>query len=347
VPGNEINYRKSEGLRKLGWRHLRKLIYLELNRQTDLMVDKANKDWKTGLWIYQRTAQIGDSLMDLAPRNLFALKGIDIDLLTPTHLREIFQDDPYFNKVVDHIDPVQLKKYDFVIIQSVHHRALRQKIKYFPKLPWICIQGFYDVPDFARSLWSTQRLLDVFGWTDEQINLEKHAYPKLGSIKAKSDIDSDHMIEVMIAIGGMDPSRTYHQWDQVILGLSNLGIKECVLIGKGSLAEQEAKKIQQDLSSLIKIQNLINQTTLSECARMLGKTQTLLTADGGMMHLGVASGTREIVALFTQGITPSFRLPTQHIEGAIQGTSGELNDIPPKDIIERFKTLRLAHSMPI
>ena len=62
------------------------------------------------------------------------------------------------------------------------------------------------------------------------------------------------------------------------------------------------------------------------------------------MHLGVASGTHEIVALFTQGINPSFRLPYAHIEGAIQVKSGEINDIAPNVIIERFKALRSLHA---
>jgi len=340
VPGNERNYRNSEGLRKLGWRHLRKLIYLNLHRQTELMAVKASPNWKKGLWIYQRTAQIGDSLMDLAPRSLFKLKGLEVDLLTPKHLCEIFQDDPYFNKVFDRIENSELKAYDFVIVQSIHHRALKEKIRHFPMLPWICIQGFYDVPDFARSRWSAQRLIDVFDWTDEQTNLEQHAYPKLGNIKPTLNFDVHPDIEVMIAVGGMDPSRTYHQWEQVIRELSNLGVKECVLIGKGDVAEQEAKKIQIELGHLVKIKNLINLTSLIDCARMLETTQTLFTADGGMMHLGVASGTREIVALFTQGINPSFRLPNPLIEGAIQVQSGEINDIAPNEIIERFKKLR-------
>jgi heptosyltransferase-2 len=340
VPGNELNYRNSEGLRKLGWRHLRKLIYLKLNKQDGLMVVKANPSWKKGLWIYQRTAQIGDSLMDLAPRNLFKMNGLEVDLLTPKHLCEIFQDDPYFNKVFDRIENGELNEYDFVIIQSVHHRALKEKIKHFPRLPWICIQGFYDVPDFARSRLSAQRLIDVFEWTQEQKNLEQHAHQKLGIHKPSSNLDSQPNIEVMIAIGGMDPSRTYHQWDQVIRELSTLGINECVLIGKGDLAEQEAKKIQNELSHLLKIKNLINLTSLIDCAQMLERTRTLFTADGGMMHLGVASGTRKIVALFTQGINPSFRLPHPHVDGAIQVSSGEINDIAPNLIVDRFKKLR-------
>lgn len=340
VPGNELSYQQSEGLKKLGWRQLRKLIYLKLHRQFNLMLTNASPDWKRGLWIYQRTTQIGDSLMDLAPRSLFKLKGLEIDLLTPSHIGEIFNNDLYFMRVLNRISQADLNQYDFVIVQSIHHRALKEKIKYFPSLPWICIQGFYDVPDFARSQWCAQRLIDVFGWHDEQINIAQHAYPKLGSIKSTSEFEIWPNIEVMIAIGGMDPSRTYHQWGQVIHELSHLGVKECVLIGKGSIAEEEAKSIQTELSSHIVIKNLINQTSLNDCAKILEKTRTLLTADGGMMHLGVASGAQEIIALFTQGIKPCYRLPLIHIEGAVQGKSGELNDISPIDIVERFKKLR-------
>jgi ADP-heptose:LPS heptosyltransferase len=146
--------------------------------------------------------------------------------------------------------------------------------------------------------------------------------------------------EVTLVIGGIDPTRTYHQWDQVVIELKKHGIHQCVLIGTGEYAQQEAFKIKQELGSQLDIVNLVNKTSMQECIQLLQNTQTLLTADGGMMHMGVACGIPKIVSLFTKGIDASYRLPQVHLEGAIQGQSSQINDIDPAIIIERFKRLQ-------
>ena len=352
VPGNEHNYQQSEGLRKLGHRQLRKLVYLQLHSQRHLLRVRADPLWRKGLWIYERTAQIGDCLMDLAPRSLFKEHGLEVDLLTLPHLAPLFAFDPCFGAVLTDAKLAQLKPYDFVIVQSVHHRALIKKINYFHDLPWLCIQGFYDVPDFSRMRWSTQRLIDCFGWKrgvgmlSGEPGFEAHARQKLWlpQHKLQPPLEPAHALELVLVLGGVDPVRTYHRWPELLILLSELGYSTCLLIGKGDVAHQSAKDIEAQMHGLLDVNNQINRTSIMECAQILSRTSLLITADGGMMHLAISSGTRHIISLFTQGIAPEYRLPQDLIGQALQSVGQDLNLITPQEIAQKILALGLPHA---
>ena len=360
VAGNEHNYQQSEGLRKLGYRQLRKLVYLQLHAQRHLLHERAEPGWKKGLWIYERTAQIGDCLMDLAPRSLFQEHGMRVDLLTLPHLAPLFEFDPCFTNIFTDARVAELNTYDYVIVQSVHHRALIKKIKHFHDLPWLCIQGFYDVPDFSRMRWSTQRLMDWFGWARDQNaaagepGFEAHARQKLWLAKGESNAaqsasqasrlqgsSSRQHRALVLALGGVDPVRTYHRWPELLALLSPLGFTSCLLIGKGEVARQSAQDLERVMKGSMHIDNQINRTTLMECAQILARSQLLITADGGMMHLAISSGTRHIISLFTQGIAPEYRLPKDLIHQALQSVNQDLNLISPQEIAKLAQALGL------
>jgi len=340
VDGNEHEYAQSEGLGKLGWRQLRKICYLHLHGQAPLQRQLADPQWRRGLWIYQRTPQIGDSLMDLAPRNLFAANGIEMDLMVPDHLRKLFSGDPAFKNIYSSPSPELYGPYDFVVVQSIHHRSLYKKIKHFPQLPWVCVQGDYDVPNFARSRFATQRLCDLFNWSLSEPMFTHHATQKLiapstPEVKAMNSGPSQHGYALAIALGGMDPSRIYFQWPKVLTALQGLGFKHCLLIGAGEQAQATSDEMIATLGSAMKIESLVNQVSLDECRTLLAQTELLITADGGLMHMGVASGCKRIISLFTKSIAPSYRLTTQYLGDAIQSSSDLINDIDPERIVHR------------
>jgi O-antigen ligase len=353
VPGNERNYQQTEGLRKLGHRQLRKLVYLQLHSQRQLLHERANPSWRRGLWIYERTAQIGDSLMDLAPRSLFKEHGLEVDLLTLAHLAPLFEFDPCFGQVLTDARLAQRKHYDFVIVQSVHHRALIKKIKYFHDLPWLCIQGYYDVPDFSRMRWSTQRLMDLFDWhpTEEPPNpepyFERHARQKLWLPPAPNleTFPPPHSHPLVLSLGGVDPVRTYHRWPELLMKLSHLGFRNCLLIGKGDVAEQSAREIMSCMRERLEVDNQVNCTSVMECAQILSSTHLLITADGGMMHLAISSGTQHIISLFTQGIAPEYRLPKDLLDQALQSVDQNLNRITPQEITQKILELSQYKSL--
>ncbi len=336
VPGNEVSYAKSEGLSKLGWRQLRKTFYLQLKHQRELQCNEAQPTWTRGLWIYQRTTQIGDSLMDLAPRGLFKAHGIEMDLMTPQHLIELFEGDPCFKNIYSSFNSDQRPSYDFVIVQSMHHRSLHKKIKYFPTLPWVCIQGDYDVPDFCRSRFVTQRLCDVFNWTLTAEEFDHQAKQKLMRPSLSAESTNPDTYPLVIVLGGMDPSRIYLQWSDLLLKLHEMGFKDCVLLGTGDQALHAANQVLNDLGDRMNVQNWVNQMTLQQCSDVLSQTQLLITADGGLMHLGVASGCKRIISLFTRNIMPSYRLSVEFTKDAIQSPTHAINGIAYTQIIHRI-----------
>ena len=342
VSGNEEDYAQSEGLSKLGWRQLRKIVYLHLHRQAHLQQNKADPQWKRGLWIYQRTPQIGDSLMDLAPRDLFMDRGIEVDLMIPQSLMPLFEGDKSFKHIYTTPAPDIYGPYDFILIQSLHHRSLYKKIKHFPKLPWVCIQGDYDVPNFARSRFVTQRLCDLFSWSLSDQAFAQHAKQKLSTQLSSihnTGVEPDRY-PLTITLGGMDPSRIYFQWLEVISQLQNKGFDRCLLIGSGEQAQQTSDAITKAFNSVMTIENLVNQVSLQECQALIARTQLLITADGGLMHLGVATGCQRIISLFTKSILPAYRLSEEYLQDALQSPSDAINDIEPQWIVEKVMAQR-------
>ena len=333
VVGMQDDYALTEGLSKLGWRVIRRKLYLFFSGQMGLMQEKADPQWKRGLWIYFRTAQIGDSLMDLAARDLFTHLGCKVDLLTNEKLKELYEGDEWFDSVTADAKSLNPQNYDFIIVQSVHHRALKTKVEFFKSKPWLCMQGYFDVPDFARASWSAQRLLDFWSYTQPidiaLLGTQKLSADRLVAIEKKS-------IDITIVLGGIDPVRTYPYWEQVLLSTNTIKKKEISLIGMGTVAEQCAKEIVKGSSNFL-IHNRVNQLSLSECIKVLANTKVLLVADGGAMHLGVAVQVPHMIALFIKEIPPSLRIPSKYHGQSIVSKTGFIRDIAVEDVCHQLE----------
>ena len=335
VVGMQEAYIRTEGLSKLGWRVIRRKIYLFFSGQNSLMKDKADAGWKKGLWIYFRTAQIGDSLMDLAARDFFNSCGCHVDLLTHEKIKDLFEGDEWFGKVTSDVNSLKAEDYDFVIIQSVHHRALKAKVQFFKSKPWLCMQGFYDVPDFARAPWGAQRLMDFWSMQNSK-DLERLGTQKLSSQRLVSY--ENKITDITIVLGGVDPVRTYAHWDLVLQSLGLFQNKLIALIGTGEVAELTAQAIL-NLNLNLKIRNTVNQLSLSECIDELARTKLLLVADGGAMHLGVAVQVPQMISLFIKDIPPNLRIPNRYHEHAIVSSTGFIKDIDPNQIAQKIKNV--------
>jgi hypothetical protein len=329
VDGTEKDYIQTEGLMKLGLRIIRRKLMLTRTGQSSTLRMRADPTWRKGLWIYQRTPQIGDALMDLACRSFFKECNCSVDLLTDANIEVLLQNDPWFNDVTSDVKTLLHRDYDFVVIQSIHHRSLQDKIKYFKVKPWVCMQGFYDVPDFARAQWGAHRLADLWKKT-EVADFSFHSKQKLLFDPTANPRD----ISFTLVLGGKDPSRTYEDWVGVMEGLAKNGVSTVTLIGTGEQAESNARDILQ-LGLGIQVSNLVNQLNLPQCLQVLARTQLLLVADGGAMHMGVAMQVPKIVSLFIKPIPPELRLPIQYQSDAITSRTGGVIDIPAHQIVDK------------
>jgi len=330
VDGTEKDYIQTEGLMKLGLRIIRRKLMLRRTGQSSTLRMRADPTWRKGLWIYQRTPQIGDALMDLACRSFFKECNCSVDLLTDANIEVLLQNDPWFNDVTSDVNTLLHRDYDFVVIQSIHHRSLQDKIKYFKVKPWVCMQGFYDVPDFARAQWGAHRLADLWKKT-EVADFSFHAKQKLLFDPTANPRD----ISLTLVLGGKDPSRTYEDWAGVLKGcLAKNGALTVTLIGTGEQAESSARDLLQ-LGLGIEVSNLVNQLNLLQCLQVLARTQLLLVADGGAMHMGVAMQVPQVVSLFIKPIPPELRLPLSYVANAISSHTGAVRDIGAQQIVDK------------
>lgn len=326
VPSCQEEYFASVGPVKLGFRVLGRKLSLILWGQSALRCQHLSPEWKRCLWIYTRTAQVGDSLMDLACRNIYKEMGITVDLLTTKNLSELYHGDSWFNNV-SHIPEAFLnEKYDFIIVQSIHHRSLKYKLKYFKPFPWVCIQEFFDVPDFSRTEWGARRVFDLARQSPSPAHFEYSSRQKFSNENVKRGNQRNRSL--VIAVGGVDAVRTYVQWKKVVEVLATQNVQtEVCLIGSGRGAEAMADEILKLANSNLKVENLVGKTSLADCFTILSNTNIFVAADGGLLHLAVAASAKRIVSLFIVGIPPELRIPMEYRADALISSTGDVNDI--------------------
>lgn len=346
VPSNDSDYFQTTGFRKLGFRAVRKELAFLLSGQRQHLVNAISPQWRRGVWLYFGVPQIGDALMDLAPRSLLTERGIQLDLVTHPHLADLFQADPWFTAVHasqgQHGHGIEAA-YDFVIVPSHKHRSLQHKRGPLSALPWVSMHGRYTGPEFQRADFATQRLTDLTASHPSAEDFVCHARPKLGAPNAQSVSPG-----LCLVMGGVDPSRSYPHWAQVASILRQNGVMQLTLLGSdnGKAAAEQVEAAWHGAPGLL---NLVGKTTLQECQDTLVQATHVAAADGGLMHMAVALG-RPTTSLFTASVAPAWRLPPDLIPTSLQSTSPLVGDIDPAAVanmvLAQLNTPGPATSLP-
>lgn len=326
IDSNAEDYLADQGYGKLGWRHLRRRVQFALSGQKKYLKNHLQTSWKRGLWIYKGIPQIGDALMDLAPRSLLQQQGFKIDLYTDPHLASMFNDDPWFEQVYDNTQTISSEIYDFVIVPSYKGRSLRHKSSLTPKLSWVSMHDFYTGPEFNRGQFATQRIIDLLGCKATQLEFVQHQQQKL-LLLATAPTEKRNFKKIAFALGGVDELRTYKHWLSLATALTDSGINiEFTLLGSANALEA-AQEITSRSSNALRINNHVNKTSITECRNLIHQQDLLITADGGLMHLGSTTGTK-LVSLFHSTVKPHWRLSGKHLNAALQSTTSSVSDIP-------------------
>jgi ADP-heptose:LPS heptosyltransferase len=333
VESNEADYANEVGYKKLGWRHFRRALAFALSGQNEHLSHRIEQSWKKGLWLYKGIPQIGDSLMDLAPRSLLHQQGFCIDLYTDSHLAKLYSGDPWFNRVHDDPQTIANQDYDFVIVPSHKSRSLRTKSLLLPGHPWISMHGFYTGPDFHRAKFATQRIIDLLGYEASEQNFFLHQDQKLVPL-AEPPAARRTIKKIAFALGGVHPSRTYQHWGQLAKALVNDQTDkiEFTLLGSGN-AVDAAQVFMNEFSETLQAFNQVNKTSLAECRELIHQQDLFIAVDGGLMHLGATTATR-LVSLFNSEISPLWQLSGAHLQSAIQSATRDVNDIPVNAIVK-------------
>jgi len=324
------------GVKKLGRRALQRRLIYTVSGQSAWKIDSLKDAGKRGLLLYFGEGQLGDALMDLAPRSLLQLNGYRIDLLTDKFLVEVFENDPWFESISDDPQSLALTAYDFAIVLSNKRRSIQTKKKYFKNLPWVSIHENFTGPNFDRSGFATQRLADLLDLNLSHSEFSHHANQKLRTRMVESSFDISAMKisdAITLCIGGVDPLRTYRGWASVIFELLRYGIRKYVLVGSSNGAAV-AEAIMRDFKSKAVIHDFVGKCTVAQTHDLIAASRTVISTDGGLLHLAATTST-PIVALFSSNIQPQWRLKMQPISTFLCSPSLDVNAIAPCKIVDR------------
>lgn len=337
VTSNSTTYFDRVGEHKLGWRAFRREIVYRLSGQDRYRVERIRQGFRRGLWMYFGVPQIGDSLMDLAPRSLFDEAGVTVDLITHEHLAHLYRHDPWFGAVYSDFSEIDIGAYDFVIVPSNKYRSLNLKRKFLPHHLWLSMHGRFTGPDFHRAEFATRRIADFLALTPSPESFAWHARPKLGN--DVEDLGGFEILDlrpdtIALALGGVDQRRTYLRWPEVVRHLRNAGLCNIVLLGSDNGLDA-ARQIMEQEGASGRIHDLVGKTSLSACRKVLSRCALAIAADGGLMHLAIA-GQVPVISLFHSDEQPRslWFLPASEIARAIHSATRDVSDIEPQQIAE-------------
>ena len=355
VPADDAVYRARKGPLRLAVRTVRQALQLGWSGQSRHLRHAIEPHWKRALWIHDEAPQIGDALMDLAPRSLLRVHGVAVDLLTTPTLLGLFDGDRWLGRVFDHADAIDATGYDFVIASSHARRALVRKRICAPRLPWVSLAGWYSVPDYQRAQFTTRRLADLLHTRLDAVAWQLHSRQKLDVPKVKSAsvatfATTDDRPCIAIAVGGVHADRTYRHWPEVLRSVAHPGPFRIALVGSAN-GGGAAERIVAGAPPGSCVENHVGRLDLHATRAVLQAADLVLAADGGLMHLALTT-TTPVIALFNAGVDPAWRLP-EGDDGIVAirvGADGarasdEVSEIAP-ELIARQVAIRLGRQDP-
>lgn len=335
VPADDAAFRARKGTLKLAARTARRHFLLGLSGQAPLLRSRIDPAWRRALWVHEGMPQIGDAMMDLAPRSLLAENGVAVDLFAAPHIATLFEGDPWFARTLCRPDELLAQNYDFTIALSHDRKSWRLKRERLPRLPWVSLHGYYDGPDFHRARFATRRLGDLLGLTLDDEALALHSAQKLHLGDAPRRWAADQMgprASVALAVGGVHDERTVRRWPVVAEHLIERGVQHLVLVGSDN-GRALADALVQAVAGRIPVLDLVGRATLHQAHAVFAAARVAVCADGGLMHLALATST-PVVTLFTAAIDPQWRLPLGRPGRSLVSTSNSVADIAPEAIAD-------------
>ena len=316
----------AKSARRAGWR---RLAYL-MSGQDSFRLGRIPAGASRILWIYFGEDQIGDALMDLAPRSLLAEAGLKIDLWATATVASLFDGDPWFERVGSEASDFELTQYDCAIVLSNKRRPLEQKIRRFRRLPWVSLHESFTGPNFHRGAFVAQRLADLLGLALSDSELHRHALQKLRPLEAAERTRRHNSRSgIALVVGGVRSDRVYGRWSEVIRELVAAGQTDFALVGSANGVE-EARGLVATSPPQARIVDLTGRLSLSETRAAIDAHAAIACPDGGLMHLTMTTGA-SLVPLFSAQIAPAWRLPAT-MTHALQATGNGVQGIPPGDV---------------
>jgi heptosyltransferase-2 len=342
IPADLDEYLALADIKAIARRRLGREMHLRLYGQNALQRDHLSAESGRILWIHKGTPHVGDSLMDLAARQLLGESGLKVDLLTDTHLLPLYQADEIFEHVVDRSENLPCRS-DFILLHSASSRCLVTKLRHYRRVPFAHMHGFYTGPEFNRTLFGFHRLATLLGLNESADQLNARAR----SVMWASDTDRQAIRRakipsgaMAIALGGVRDWRTYQRWSEVLDEIRNLGfsLPPIILVGaENGLAARDRLMVRHQDMGLV---DRVAMHTLPEVFTLFEQCALVLAADGGLMHVAQSAGT-PVLGLFARPIRPALRVTAACLTRALQ--AGEcVDEISPHEIALQVRSAFLG-----
>ncbi|MGZ5217013.1 MAG: glycosyltransferase family 9 protein [Caldimonas sp.] len=329
IASNVERYLAVTPLSKMVSRRARRWLWLAVNGQLGLERAKIAASDRRILWIHSGMPQVGDSLMDLACRELLRGSGRRIDLLIDPHLVPLYASDEVFTHAYG--DPAEAagNDYDLAVVLGASSHNLREKLGHFRRLPYVNLQGYYTGPEFQRTLFDYFRLAQLLGGGVDEAAIRASARPSMTvSDAARAAVAALGLPPrfVALAVGGVRGFRTYAHWPAVVAALRQAGVEETiVLLGAANgLAARDAILAGPGATAIV---DRVDRHPLPEVFEILRRSTLAACADGGLLHVAHAAGTAT-VSLFAERIEPEYRLTQANRSHAFYAAT-EVSEIAP------------------
>lgn len=328
IPGDIDAFLQRTPFLKRFTKYLKRHLILLLTRQLSLETDHIPQNTQHILWINLSSPSLGDTLMDLAGRAL--LEKYKVTLLTDPFTVQLYQSDRFFCRATDDSTTIQNDSFDHVLIDSFGTKGIRTKLKTARSTTFSGMYGFFDGPEINKILFSYFRINQLLNHplTEAEINQQAttHIYPGDVEQNALHKLSLPNEFTV-IAVGGEWDHRVYDHWAEVIEQLPDS--THFTLIGSSN-GSQDAQHIMSSVSSHT-LHNFVGKLSIMETTALIARSQLLLCADGGLMH--IAHG------LNIPTVTLFATVHPQHFTTAANQTTTLYDDeavrnIPAKEIVQ-------------
>jgi heptosyltransferase-2 len=329
LPSNVAQYLQQASRWKLGWRRLRRMAWLALNGQAALVRERIEPQHRRILFIHSGMPQVGDSLMDLACRDLFKGTAHEVDLLIDPHLVALFEHDDVFRRAYGDAAEAAKNEYDLVILLTASSHSLGQKFRHFRRVPFVHQLGFYNGPEFHRTLFGYYRLAQLLGVPAEPAQVLPVARPHLcvtDEVRAAIDALALPPRFAALAIGGVRGWRTYELWNEVIDRLP----PELPIVLLGAANGEAMRDAILAKPRAVPVIDRVNRHPLPEVYEILCRASVAVCADGGLLHVANAARV-PTVSLFAERIDPGYRLTPANDSIALYAP-GEVSEIEPERV---------------
>ena len=329
-------YKKLSLLKK----QLHKWSILSLNRQLGLYTESAQlRPGARILLFYSGVNNLGDALMDLSGRALLNGTSYKLDVVLDPSLAELFRHDRYFSKIYTDYREVDFGEYDFVILNKLGIRVIKEKIRYAGQSRFTSLIGWYAGRNFNHIQFSYYSFNKILNSGIEEAALYKGSRLILDAPQSQAFPAQAWAGRIAISVGGRESNRIYGKWADVLSRLDDdpeLSRYQYVLIGSDN-GLKEANDLTAMSFRNLKLDSLVGKLKIHECYALIGQSKLFVGADGGLLHIAHAAGV-PTVALFSDGIDPR----TRYVENDFFRCSPligptDVTSIEPNDVVRVMK----------